>query len=87
MSDKIKNEVAEFIGNFKFPGKENKVEPFITFKGDLKLVMMVSGEKAALYRSAMVKILSRYYAGVSLQACSSVPSTSETSFSAFLRSE
>ena len=63
MSDEIKNEVAEFIGNFKFPGKGNKVEPVITFKGALKLVMMVSGEKAALYRSAMVKILSRYYAG------------------------
>jgi hypothetical protein len=35
----------------------------LTFKGVLRLIMLVSGEKAALYRSAMVNILSRYYAG------------------------
>jgi hypothetical protein len=63
LPDEVKNEVAEFLGNFQFPGKGNKSEPVITFKGALKLVMMISGEKAALYRSSMAKILTRYYAG------------------------
>ena len=63
LPDEVKNEVAEFFGNFKFPGKGNKPEPVITFKGVLKLVMLISGQKAALYRSAMVNILQRYYAG------------------------
>ena len=61
--DETKKEVAEFVHLFQFPGQGNKAEPVITFKGVLKLVMMVTGQKAALYRSAMVSILSRYYAG------------------------
>lgn len=63
LPDDVKQEVEQFLRNFQFPGKGNKPEPVITFKGALKLVMMVSGEKAALYRSAMTKILTRYYAG------------------------
>lgn len=63
LSDEVKKEVAEFLGNFQFPGKGNKPEPVIKFKGALKLVMLISGSKAALYRSAMAKILTRYYAG------------------------
>lgn len=63
LPDEVKAEVAQFLGNLKFPGKGNKMEPVITFKGALKLVMLVSGQKAALYRSSMVKILQRYYAG------------------------
>lgn len=35
----------------------------ITFKGALKLVMWIGGENAKIYRSAMVSILQRYYAG------------------------
>ena len=63
LSEEVKNEVAEFICNFQFPGKGNRLEAVITFKGVLKLVMLISGQKAALYRSAMVSILQRYYAG------------------------
>ena len=63
LSDEVKTEVVEFICSFQFPGKGNKFEPVITFKGALKLAMLVSGQKAALYRSAMVNILQRYYAG------------------------
>lgn len=59
----VKQEVAELVHLFQFPGQGNKPEPVITFKGALKLVMMVSGTKAAVYRAAMVKILTRYYAG------------------------
>ncbi len=63
LSNEVKDEVVDEVCNFQFPGKGNKSEPVITFKGALKLVMMVSGEKATLYRASMVKILSRYYAG------------------------
>ena len=64
LSTEIKNELTEFLGQFRFPGPGNPTPvPVITFKGVLKLVMLVSGQKAALYRSAMVKILQKYYAG------------------------
>lgn len=63
LSEEAKKEVAEFVHLFQFPGQGNKPEPVITFKGALKLVMLVSGQRAALYRSAMVNILQRYYAG------------------------
>jgi hypothetical protein len=63
LSDEAKNEVEQFLRNFQFPGKGNRIEPVITFQGVLKLIMLVSGQKAALYRSAMVKILQKFYAG------------------------
>ena len=64
LSDEVKKELTAFCGQFKFSGPGNPAYvPVITFKGVLKLVMLVSGQKAALYRSAMVKILQRYYAG------------------------
>ena len=63
LSDEVKNELAAFCGKFQFPGRGNRPELVITFKGALKLAMLVSGEKAAQHRAAMVTILSRYYAG------------------------
>jgi hypothetical protein len=48
---------------FQFPGQGQSAQPVITFKGALKLVMFLSGDKAAFHRAAMVSILSRYYAG------------------------
>jgi chromosome segregation ATPase len=62
-SDDVKEEVATFCRHFQFPGQGNKPELVINFKGCLKLAMLVSGENAARHRSAMVNILSRYYAG------------------------
>ena len=60
----IKNELTEFLGQYRFAGPGNPSPvPVITFKGVLKLIMLVSGQRAALYRSAMVNILQRYYAG------------------------
>jgi hypothetical protein len=62
-SDDVKEEVATFCRHFQFPGQGSKPELVINFKGCLKLAMLVSGENAARHRSAMVNILSRYYAG------------------------
>jgi len=64
LPDEIKKELAAFCGQFKFSGPGNPTPvQVITFQGVLKLVMLVSGQKAALYRTAMVKILQKYYAG------------------------
>lgn len=45
LSEEVKKEVAEFLNNLQFPGKGNKTEPVFTFKGVLKLVMLVLGRK------------------------------------------
>jgi hypothetical protein len=59
-----KQELTAFCGQFRFPGPGNPTPvPVITFKGVLRLIMLVSGEKAAMYRATMAKILQRYYAG------------------------
>ena len=60
---KQKEELSENQRYHQFPGRREKKQPVLDFKGVLKLVMMTSGKRAALYRSAMVKILTRYYAG------------------------
>lgn len=63
LSEAKKAEVWQNGTLFQFPGQGQSEQPVITFKGALKLTMLLSGEKAALHRSAMVEILSRYYAG------------------------
>jgi len=63
MSPALKEEVGVFCADYKFPGQGQQIQKVITFKGAIKLIMMLSGEKAALYRTTMVGILSRYYAG------------------------
>jgi hypothetical protein len=63
LSDKKKEEVWQKRSHFQFPGQGQSEQPVTDFKGILKLVMLVGGENAKKYRSAMVTILSRYYAG------------------------
>ena len=64
LSDEAKNELTAFCGQYRFPGPGNSTpSPVISFQGVLKLVMFLSGDKAAMHRSIMVKILSCYYAG------------------------
>jgi hypothetical protein len=63
LSDSRKEEVATECRNFKFSGQGQTEQPVISFKGALKLVMWLGGENSKNYRSAMVKILQKYYAG------------------------
>jgi hypothetical protein len=63
LPDEQKNELTAFCKPFQFPGRGNRKELVITFEGALKLALMVSGEKAAQYRAAMVNILKRYFRG------------------------
>ena len=58
-----KIEVQEFVLNFQFPGRGQSSQPVITFPGAIKLAMFLPGENAKKNRSAMVRILQRYYAG------------------------
>ena len=63
LSESRKQEVTLECRSFKFPGQGQTEQIVITFKGALKLVMWIGGENAKTYRSAMVEILQRYYAG------------------------
>ena len=63
LSDEKKNELTQFLGKFKFPGRGQQEQPVITFPGAIKLLMFLPGEKAKTHRSAMVSILTRYFAG------------------------
>jgi hypothetical protein len=58
-----KKELKDFISYFQFSGTGNKPEPVIHFEGLLKLIMIVNGHKAALYRCTLASILQRYCDG------------------------
>ena len=63
VSDFYKSEVQASISNFQFSGRGQSKQPVITFPGALKLIMFLPGEVAKKHRSAMVTILTRYFAG------------------------
>ena len=63
LSESKKEELSTECQTWRFPGSGQVDLPVITFKGALKLVQWVGGENAEKYRSAMVSILQRYYAG------------------------
>ena len=63
MSDDKVSELGTNCSHFKFPGRGQQEQPVITFPGAIKLLMFLPGEKAKTHRSAMVSILTRYFAG------------------------
>ena len=63
LSEDKKNEVQSFCLNFVFPGQGQQEQPVITFPGALKLVMWLGGENAKDFRTKVVGILTRYFAG------------------------
>ena len=60
--DKI-SELGTFCSNYKFPGRGQQDQPVITFPGAVQLSMFLPGENAKKNRSAMSKILVRYFTG------------------------
>jgi len=58
-----KNEVSDFLGNFKFPGRGQSDQPVIQFQGAIKLLMWLPGENAKKFRSQAADIITRYFAG------------------------
>lgn len=59
-----KEELKTFCRQFRFPGPGNpSPTSVITFQGAIRLAMKLGGENAKKYRSSMVSILQRYYAG------------------------
>ncbi len=63
LSESKKQEVSTECRTFQFSGQGQSEQSVITFKGALKLFMWIGGENAKKYRSKMVEILQRYYAG------------------------
>jgi hypothetical protein len=61
--DERKAELSEHLLVHKFPGRGQQEQPVVTFPGAIKLSMFLPGEHAKRNRSAMVRILSRYFAG------------------------
>jgi len=58
-----KNELRQYISEFKFPGQGQRLQPVISFPGAIKLAMFLPGDNAARNRGKMVGILQRYFAG------------------------
>ena len=63
LSEDQKSELLAFCKHWVFPGRGRQDPKVITFKGALKIVMWLGGEKAKEYRTKMVEILTRYFAG------------------------
>lgn len=58
-----KNELSAFIREHVFSGTGRQNSEMITFPGALKLVMWLGGENAKDFRTKVVGILTRYFAG------------------------
>jgi hypothetical protein len=58
-----KQELASSLKVYKFPGQGQQEMAVISFKGAIKLLMWLPGEKAKIFRSKAADILTRYYAG------------------------
>lgn len=62
-SPEYKNELTQFLGNFKFPGRGQQNQSVITFDGALTLMNWLPGENAKKWRGKTTQILKRYFAG------------------------
>jgi len=63
LSEDKKNEVSQFLRNWKFSGPREKEQPVITFDGALTLMNWLPGENAKKWRGKTTQILKRYFAG------------------------
>ena len=48
---------------YQFPGRGQQYQPVITLTGSVKLVMLLPGKRAKLYRTKFAEIISRYLDG------------------------
>ena len=58
-----KEALSQDLAVYQFPGRGNSLQPVITFPGSIKLVMMLPGKRAQLYRNKFAEIVSRYFNG------------------------
>ena len=63
LKDDFKNEIKDLVKEYQFPGRGQSAQPVVTFPGAIRLSMFLPGEHAKRHRSAMSKILARYFAG------------------------
>lgn len=58
-----KDEVRQFLTNYKFDGRGQQKQPMITFDGALTIMNWLPGENAKTWRGKTAQILKRYFAG------------------------
>ena len=58
-----KEELNKELAVYKFPGRGQQYQPVITLAGSVKLVMLLPGKRAQLYKSKFAEIISRYLDG------------------------
>ena len=68
MSEDNKEELSSSCSNkelavYKFPGRGQQYQPVITLAGSVKLVMLLPGKRAQLYKTKFAEIISRYLDG------------------------
>ena len=63
LNETNKNDFDDVIKKFKFHGRGQQEQPVITFPGAVELIWILPGENAKKNRSAMSKIVIRYFAG------------------------
>ena len=71
LSESKKEEVNPFANKasevwhriYQFPGRGQQYQPVITLPGSVKLVMLLPGKRAKLYRTKFAEIISRYLDG------------------------
>jgi hypothetical protein len=63
LSKDRKNQLQDHLSSFQFPGRGQIKQPVITLPYALKLIMMLPGRHAALYKVKCAEIISRYLDG------------------------
>ena len=58
-----KEELSKQLAVYQFPGRGQQNQPVITLSGSVKLVMLLPGKRAQLYRTKFAEIISRYLDG------------------------
>ena len=58
-----KEELSKQLAVYQFPGRGQQFQPVITLSGSVKLVMLLPGKRAQLYRTKFADIISRYLDG------------------------
>lgn len=63
ITETCKDELSKYLAFYQFPGRGQSESAIITLPGSIKLVMMLPGKRAQLYKNIFADIISRYLDG------------------------
>lgn len=63
LSSDVIQELKPFMVDFKFKGRGQHIQPVLNLQGAFKLLMVLPGERAKLFRSSTAQLLLKYFAG------------------------